>query len=87
MDYTEDLEANNPGARNALSAAIAGYRVSKLLFMRAIIAALGSAIVRLPAIFMIDIREITSPHRRDFEADKRPPHERCLMTRDGQCVD
>ncbi|HWY23089.1 MAG TPA: RHS repeat-associated core domain-containing protein [Candidatus Acidoferrum sp.] len=84
-NFLEELEANNPGAKAALSAAIAGYRVSTFFLARTIAAALGSALVRLPLIIYIDVK--SAFRRPDLEADRKPPHKRCLMTRDGQCVD
>ena len=83
-NFLDELEANNPGARNALAAAVAGYRISKFLFVRTIAVALGSAILRLPALFFV---EITNPHKHSEEAGVvRHSKMHCLQTRDGNCV-
>ena len=84
-NFLDELEANNPGAKAALGAAITAYRVSTLFLARTIAAALGSALVRLPLIIWVDVQNMARP--RNTEADRKPPHPRCLMTRDGQCVD
>jgi RHS repeat-associated protein len=83
-NFLDELDQNNPNARAALGAAIAAYRVSAMLAARVIAAALASEIVRMPLIIYVDVK--SAFRHPDEEADRRPPHKRCLMTRDGKCV-
>ncbi len=84
-DFLDDLEANNPGARAALAAAITAYRITALRFAAIVAAAVAEVASRFTLIMYIDVQKWSSP--RDNEADRKPPHQRCLMTRDGNCVD
>jgi len=90
-NFLDELEANNPGARAALAAAITGYRVSTLLAARILAAGLALEIMRMPQVFFIDVQKLMNQGTRtqasDPEANRPPPHSRCLMTRAGQCVD
>jgi RHS repeat-associated protein len=85
-NFLDELEANNPGAKAALSAAIAGYRVSRVLLLRVIAAALGSAISRITLVIFVNVQEITNPHREEAGV-VRHSEIHCLKNRDGSCVD
>jgi hypothetical protein len=84
-NFLDELEANNPGARAALSAAIAAYRITVARLAAIVAAAVVEVGSRFTLIIYIDVQKFKTPPR--MEADRKPPHHRCLMTRDGQCVD
>ena len=84
-DFLDELEANNPGARAALSAAVTSYRLSRVAAARIIAAALADSLSHVTLILFVNLRQAFRPP--EMEADRQPPHKRCLMTREGQCVD
>jgi RHS repeat-associated protein len=84
-NFLDELNENNPNARAALAAAIAGYRVTAGFIARVVAAAVAETLSRFTLIIYIDVQ--SAFRRPDQEADRKPPHKRCLMTRDGQCVD
>lgn len=86
-DLLEELETNNPGAKAALTSAIAAYRVSASVALR-----VGAAIAaedllnmfRMPLIIMVD-PAVTNP--RQFKEDPKKSHPDCLINRDtGNCL-
>jgi RHS repeat-associated protein len=85
-DFLDDLEANNPGAKAALAAAISAYRITALRIASIVGAAVAAAIEGASAdfLFFIDTRF----PRPKVEAEKLNPNRRhCLIDRKtDQCV-
>jgi RHS repeat-associated protein len=90
-NFLDELDRNNPNARKALADAIAAYRFTTFALARIVSAALASSLARLPLIIYVDVqsmfRQTPVQARVDPEPDRQPPHPRCLMKRENECVD
>jgi RHS repeat-associated protein len=84
-NFLDELNENNTSARAALAAAIASYRVTAGFIARVVATAVAETLTRFTLIIYFDVQ--SAFRHPDQEADRKPPHKRCLMTRDGQCVD
>jgi len=87
-NFLDELEENNPGAKAALSAAIAGYRVSAAVFARVVAAAVATALADTVSDFFFVILLPSQHHDKGPEAETVNPHRRhCLIDRStNQCV-
>ena len=86
-NFLDDLEANNPGAKAALAAAITAYRITTLRLASIVAAAVGAALDGLGADFLFVIN--TRFQRPKAEAEQLNPNRRhWLIDRNtNQCVD
>ena len=86
--FLEELEANNAGAKAAISAAIASYRVSASVALRvaaSVIVEDLASFLRMPLIIMVD-PAITNPSKRMQEEIKKD-RKNCLLDRaTGNCI-
>jgi RHS repeat-associated protein len=88
-DFLDELEENNPGAKAALSGALAAYRVSLSVAARMIAADLAAELttfLRMPLIVVVDTG-VTNQEKR-IQEDINKKARKCLISREtGQCMD
>jgi hypothetical protein len=88
-NFLEELEENNPGAKAAISGALAAYRVSVSVLARMVAADLVTELttfLRMPLIVVVDTGVTNQEKRAREEINKNA--RKCLINREtGQCMD